>query len=163
MGYFGRSAIIELLDLNDALRELIVTPGAGFPAEKSGRSGRDGVSARGGPGEGLFRADHTEGNQSRDICRTGGKPVIIRNYLGLDVTADELAGGVLRRKGRARRMTGGRVLPLKPGTLLPAMREPNITGAAELHRSGPKVLDPLAGAGGPCRSFVAGIQPGGSC
>ena len=100
MGYFGRSAIIELLDLDDSLREMIVTPGAGFPAEKSGRPGWDRLSARSGAGEGLFRADHTQGNQPRDFCRTGGKPVIIRNYLGLDITAGELRAVSLRRKGR---------------------------------------------------------------
>ena len=70
--------------------------------------------------------------------------MIIRNYLGLDMTAGALRAVVLRRKGRGVLLTGGRLVSLPPGWLAPSMREPNAIAPQRLTEAIREVLDPLA-------------------
>lgn len=67
-----------------------------------------------------------------------------RTYLGLDITPGELRAVALRRRGRGKVLTGGRVLSLGSGILVPSLREPNVQDFKKLAEGIREVLDPLA-------------------
>lgn len=71
--------------------------------------------------------------------------MILRNYLGLDVTAGELRAVRLRRRGRKTALHGGRILSLPPGTIQTSARASNVLDLPRFLDALHEVLDPLAG------------------
>jgi type IV pilus assembly protein PilM len=70
--------------------------------------------------------------------------VIRRNYPALDITAGELRGVALHRKGRGVSLDGSGVFSLKRGEIALSMREPNILEPRGFVKAIGEVLNPLA-------------------
>ncbi|UWZ81177.1 pilus assembly protein PilM [Geoalkalibacter halelectricus] len=68
-----------------------------------------------------------------------------RTYLGLSMGADSLRAVALHRQGKSVRLQGARAFDLKPGLLVPAFREANLTDPGALAEVVGEVLDPLSG------------------
>ena len=67
-GYRGRTALCELLDLTDDLREMISGPGSHLGDQASDAGQRDAFSPRFGGRESDIRTDDAAGNQQGDLC-----------------------------------------------------------------------------------------------
>lgn len=71
--------------------------------------------------------------------------MIYRNYLGLDLQSRTMRAVSLRRMGKSGvGLTGGRMLGLEDGILLPSFRSPNILDISRFIDSLHELLDPLA-------------------
>ncbi|PLX83099.1 MAG: hypothetical protein C0617_12745 [Desulfuromonas sp.] len=71
--------------------------------------------------------------------------MIYRNYLGLDMSSSELRAVALRRRGRGSALSGGRVLSLNGGLLVPSLRQANVADPERMVAEIREVLAPLAG------------------
>lgn len=70
--------------------------------------------------------------------------MILRNYLGLDLRPDQLAGVALRRRGSKAVLTGQRIQPLVAGIVVPSVRDPIIRDARRFSEALRETLAPLA-------------------
>ncbi len=70
--------------------------------------------------------------------------MIYRNYLGLDIQPQAMRAVALRRHGKATTLSGGRLLGLDEGVLLPSFRNPNIKDVNRFIDGLHEILDPLA-------------------
>ncbi|KIH76448.1 type IV pilus assembly protein PilM [Geoalkalibacter ferrihydriticus] len=68
-----------------------------------------------------------------------------RCYLGLSINAARLQAVALRRQGKGVQLQGARAFDLKPGALVPSLREANLKDPGALTEALGEVLAPLAG------------------
>ncbi len=71
--------------------------------------------------------------------------MIYRNYLGLDIQPRTVRAVALQRHGTSATLSGGRLLGLDEGVLVPSFRNPNIVDTGRFVDGLHEILDPLAG------------------
>lgn len=70
--------------------------------------------------------------------------MIYRNYLGLDIQPQAMRAVALRRTGKKTTLSGGRLLGLEEGVVVPSFRHPNIRDIDRFIANLQEILDPLA-------------------
>ena len=70
--------------------------------------------------------------------------MIYRNYLGLDIQTQAMRAVALRRTGKTTNLSGGRLLGLEEGVVVPSFRHPNIRDIDRFIGNLQEILDPLA-------------------
>ena len=160
-GFRGRTAIHELLDLNDTIRELIMEKRSDFGDSPGGAGHGNEVPARVGAGPRARRADDAGRDQQSHLHRDGtvneSTMSIVRRIFPSDIDAlrprlacEITPAGVLAARpgpvaeaGQAQDVVT-HFAPLRMGVLVPGLKAPAMTDRAAVSAAIGQALEPIA-------------------